>query len=69
MNVANKLDRAKGKLSGSAKELEGKLTGDKLRETQGKAEKILSQTKEKIDESSEQIQKKVSKVKQEATHK
>ena len=41
MSLDGKVDSTKDKISGKAKEVEGKVTGDKARETQGKAEGIL----------------------------
>ncbi|MCF1852074.1 CsbD family protein [Lactobacillus jensenii] len=43
------------KLAGKAKEVEGKLTGDKAREAQGKAEGLLGKAKEKINDVKEDV--------------
>lgn len=43
-------DGTKEKISGKLKETEGKLTGDKLREGQGKAEQKIGDVKDKLDD-------------------
>jgi len=44
----DKVDALKDRATGKAKELEGKVTGDKTRETQGKAENLKGKVKEKL---------------------
>ena len=43
----------KEKITGNLKQAEGKLTGDKTRENQGKAEELLGKAKEKVTETVE----------------
>ncbi|WP_252897989.1 CsbD family protein [Amylolactobacillus amylophilus] len=40
-------------MTGNLKQAEGKLTGDKTRENQGKAEELLGKAKEKVTETVE----------------
>lgn len=44
----DKVDALKDRATGKAKELEGKVTGDKTRETQGKAENLKGKVKQKL---------------------
>lgn len=45
----------KDKLCGKAKEVEGKLTGDKAREVQGKAQEVLGKAKDVAQEAVEKV--------------
>jgi uncharacterized protein YjbJ (UPF0337 family) len=49
----------KDKLEGKAKEAEGKLTGDKVREGQGKAEHAWGEAKEGADEARDKVREKI----------
>ncbi|GLY45659.1 hypothetical protein Llac01_10360 [Leuconostoc lactis] len=40
MSLEEKFDSAKDQAAGKAKEVEGKVTGDKTREAEGKAQKV-----------------------------
>lgn len=56
MSVEEKFDNAKDKVAGKAKEVEGKVTGDKSREAQGlfgKAKDKLSDAAEAVKDSAE----------------
>ncbi|NRN94159.1 CsbD family protein [Lactobacillus helveticus] len=46
MSLEDKAKNAKDKVSGKAKEVEGKATGDKTREAQGKAEGLVGKAKD-----------------------
>lgn len=46
----------KDKVVGTLKEAEGKLTGDKLREAEGKAQKTKGKVKDKINDAKESIE-------------
>ena len=41
MSLEEKFDSAKDQVAGKAKEVEGKVTGDKTREAEGKAQGVL----------------------------
>lgn len=53
------MDGEKDKLSGKLKEAEGKLTGDELREGQGKAEQAWGDAKEKADDAADEVRDRV----------
>ncbi len=59
-----RLDSAKDKVTGSAKELEGKVTGDKTREAQGKGEKLMGKAKEKLADAKDTLEEGIEKVKE-----
>lgn len=46
----------KDKVVGTLKEAEGKITGDKLREAEGKAQKTKGKVKDKINDAKEEIE-------------
>ena len=46
----------KDKIIGKAKEVEGKLTGDKLREVEGKAQKTKGKVKAKVKQVKDDIE-------------
>ncbi|GAA3628965.1 CsbD family protein [Lactobacillus hamsteri] len=46
----------KDKVVGALKEAEGKVTGDKLREAEGKAQKAKGKVKDKINDAKEEIE-------------
>ncbi|GMA69281.1 hypothetical protein GCM10025879_05270 [Leuconostoc litchii] len=48
MSIEEKFDNAKDKVAGKAKEIEGKVTGDKQREAQGKAQNLFGKAKEAV---------------------
>jgi len=48
MSIEEKFDSAKDKIAGKAKEVEGKVTGDKNREAEGKAQGVLGKVKDTI---------------------
>ncbi|WP_273712694.1 CsbD family protein [Leuconostoc mesenteroides] len=48
MTVEEKFDNAKDKIAGKAKEVEGKVTGDKQRELQGKTQNIFGKAKDAV---------------------
>ena len=48
----------KDKVVGTLKEAEGKITGDKLRETEGKAQKTKGKVKDKINDAKKKIKRK-----------
>ena len=48
MSIEEKFDSAKDKIVGQAKELEGKLTGDKVREAEGKAQGVVGKAKDAV---------------------
>lgn len=50
MSVEEKFDNAKDKVAGKAKEVEGKVTGDKAREAEGKAQGLFADVKDKAEE-------------------
>lgn len=57
-------DKAKGmaeQVAGKAKEAEGKLTGDKVRESQGKVENFLGKARQKVDDLKEDLEEKFDK--------
>lgn len=45
MSFEEKFDNAKDKIAGKAKELEGKITGDKAREVEGKTQNVKGEAK------------------------
>lgn len=47
----------KDKIVGKLKEVEGKITGDKVREAEGKLQKGKGKVKNKIDETKEKMNK------------
>lgn len=57
------LDSLKDKASGVMKEAEGKATGDKARELQGKAEEAKGKLKDAVDEAGEKIKENVDEAK------
>ena len=48
MSLDDKIDSTKDKVSGKAKEVEGKVTNDKAREAEGKGQGILGKAKDKL---------------------
>ena len=46
--MTDKLKHLQNQASGKAKELEGKLTGDKLREMQGQAQEALGKAQDQV---------------------
>ena len=52
-------DAQKDKLAGKAKEAEGKLTGDEVREGQGKAQQTWGDAKEKVDDAADEVRDRV----------
>ncbi len=48
MSVEEKFDSAKDQVVGKVKEVEGKLTGDKVREAEGKAQGVLGKVKDAV---------------------
>ncbi|EAV39956.1 CsbD family protein [Oenococcus oeni] len=50
MSLKEKADSLKKEAAGMAKEVEGKATGDKVREGEGKAGKLLGKAKEKLSD-------------------
>ena len=48
MSIEETFDSAKDKIVGKAKELEGKLTGDKVREAEGKAQGVVGKAKDAV---------------------
>lgn len=55
MSVEEKFDNAKDKVAGKAKEVEGKVTGDKTRETEGKAQGLFADVKDKLSDAAEAV--------------
>ena len=58
MSVEEKFDSAKDQAAGKAKEVEGKVTGDKTREAEGKAQGVLGKVKEKFSDVKEEVKEK-----------
>ncbi|MGX7051102.1 CsbD family protein [Leuconostoc palmae] len=50
MSFEEKFDSAKDKVVGKAKEFEGKVTGDKSREAEGKAQGFVGKAKEVVSD-------------------
>lgn len=48
----------KDKVVGTLKEAEGKITGDKLREAEGKAQKTKGKVKDKINDAKKELERK-----------
>jgi len=48
MSIEEKFDNAKDKIAGKAKEVEGKVTGDKQREAEGKAQGVFGKVKDAV---------------------
>lgn len=48
MSFEEKFDNAKDKIAGKAKELEGKITGDKAREVEGKTQNVKGEAKDDV---------------------
>lgn len=55
MSVEDKFDNAKDKVAGKAKEVEGKVTGDKAREAEGKAQGFFGKAKDKVSDATEAV--------------
>ncbi|MEX0380615.1 CsbD family protein [Leuconostoc sp. MS02] len=55
MTVEEKFDNAKDKVAGKAKEVEGKVTGDKSREVEGKAQGLFGKAKDKLVDATEVV--------------
>lgn len=55
MSLEEKFDSAKDKVAGKAKEAEGKVTGDKTREAEGKAQGVLGKVKETFSDVKEAV--------------
>ena len=55
MSVEEKFDNAKDKVAGKAKEVEGKVTGDKSREAEGKAQSFFGKAKDKVVDATEAV--------------
>lgn len=58
MSVEEKFDSAKDQVAGKAKEVEGKVTGDKTREAEGKAQGVLGKVKETFSDLKEEVKEK-----------
>ena len=58
MSVEEKFDSAKDQVTGKAKEVEGKVTGDKTREAEGKAQGVLGKVKETFSDLKEEVKEK-----------
>ncbi len=58
MSVEEKFDSAKDQVAGKAKEVEGKVTGDKTREAEGKAQGVLGKVKETFSDAKEEVKEK-----------
>ena len=58
MSVEEKFDSAKDQVAGKAKEVEGKVTGDKTREAEGKAQGGLGKVKETFSDVKEEVKEK-----------
>ncbi|WP_262316592.1 CsbD family protein [Lacticaseibacillus parakribbianus] len=56
MSLDDKLDSVKDQVTGKAKEVEGKVTGDKLRESQGKAESLGGKLKGKVADAKDKLE-------------
>ncbi len=52
-------DARKDQLGGKLKEAEGKLTGDELREGQGKAEHAKGDAKEKLEDVKDEVRERI----------
>ena len=63
MSLDGKIDSTKDQVAGKAKEAEGKVSGDKMREAQGKAETLKGKVKEKIDDAKDAIEDKIDDIK------
>ncbi|MCT0042105.1 CsbD family protein [Weissella confusa] len=61
MALEDKIDGAKNKVVGKAKEVEGKVTGDETREAEGKAQGLLGKGKDAADDVVEDIKEKFDK--------
>ena len=55
MSVEEKFDNAKDKVAGKAKEVEGKVTGDKAREAEGEAQGLFADVKDKLSDAAEAV--------------
>lgn len=55
MSVEEKFDSAKDQVVGKVKEVEGKLTGDKVREAEGKAQGLLGKVKDAVSDVKEDV--------------
>ena len=55
MSLEEKFDSAKDQVAGKAKEVEGKVTGDKTREAEGKAHGVLGKVKETFSDVKEAV--------------
>ena len=55
MSLEEKFDSAKDQVAGKAKEVEGKITGDKTREAEGKAQGVLGKVKETFSDVKEAV--------------
>ena len=58
MSLEEKFDSAKDQVAGKAKEVEGKVTGDKTREAEGKAQGVLGKVKETFSDLKEEVKEK-----------
>lgn len=58
MSLEEKFDSAKDQVAGKAKEAEGKVTGDKTREAEGKAQGVLGKVKETFSDVKEEVKEK-----------
>lgn len=58
MSLEEKFDSAKDQVAGKAKEVEGKVTGDKTREAEGKAQGVLGKVKETFSDVKEEVKEK-----------
>lgn len=61
MALDDKLDGLKDEVVGKAKEVEGKVTGDDLRETEGKAQGLLGKAKDAASDVVDDIKEKFDK--------
>ena len=58
MSLEEKFDSAKDQVAGKAKEVEDKVTGDKTREAEGKAQGVLGKVKETFSDVKEEVKEK-----------
>ena len=54
-DVNKKFDSKKDQLSGKAKEVEGKVTGDREREAQGKTQSLMGKAKDILADAEESV--------------
>lgn len=61
MALEDKLENAKDKVVGKAKEVEGSVTGDTAREVEGKAQGLFGKIKDKVEDAVEDVKEKFDK--------